>query len=96
MKIFNIELKLNRKSVFTKLAALFGFATLFNMGPYILINSLAVLLLFFKATGWVENDTAGISLFYLNVDSLNFLFSLLFMALSMSCFLIERRMNTYK
>lgn len=96
MKIFNIESKLNRKSVFIKLAALFGFVALFNMGPYILINSLAVLLLFFKATGWVENDTAGIPLFYLDVDSLNFFLFLFFTALSMSFFLIELRMNTHK
>ncbi|ORM76515.1 hypothetical protein [Pantoea eucrina] len=96
MKIFNIESKLNRKSVFTKLAALFGFAALFNIAPYILINSLATLVLFFNATSAIKNDTAGISLFYLDVDSLNLFLFLLFTALSMSCFLIELRMNTHK
>ncbi|MGC0866581.1 hypothetical protein [Pantoea agglomerans] len=96
MKIFNIKPKVNIKSVFNKLTATFGFAALFNIFPYILINLLAALELFFKATGAIKNYTADIPLFYLDVDSLNFFLFLLFMALSMSCFLIERRINIYK
>lgn len=98
MKIFNIESKLNIKSVFTKLTATFGFAALFNIFPYILINLLAALELFFKATGVIKNYTADIPLFYLDVDGrpLSLFLFLLFTALSMSCFLIERRINIHK
>lgn len=96
MKIFNIESKLNIKSVFTKLTATFGFAALFNIFPYILINLLAALEFFFKATGVIKSYTADIPLFYLDVDGRPLSLFLLFTALSMSCFLIERRINIHK